>query len=443
MVVRIDRIRECLSLEGVLKPMVRVYFTDEQDVRAMTDYATGSEGVNISTNERWMRRPDGYWHKVGSTEAIYPANIYGVCWTVGASNKLTRTDGSANFADPVPSVGGSAGSSPFDALMPWAGMKIVEDEYAGSLVAIPKYYYRIVRDGETLAVQISSGPAEGFAVSPAHMDRDGTGERDVVYIARYHCSSSGVSASGAEPLVNMTRAQFRTGLGGLYAQYGDNIYSMQDYAMFWTVRLLMLVEYATWDFQSAIGYGCGNGESAEMSGSTDSMPYHTGTVSETIDTYAVGVQYRYIEDMWANVAEFIDGWYITENTETGLFDVYVITNLDEFSDDSGGVKIGSISPETAGFISDWAVPEVEGYTWVMLPSAATEEGVETGTEYCADSCGFGGPALSSGGAFGAQGPYCGPFTLGGVPAGLASPAYGARLQKIPLGGLGAAAPSGV
>lgn len=372
-------------------------------------------------------------------------SIYGVSWDLSVSNKLTRTDASAGFANPAPCIAGAGGSSPFDGLMPWAGMEIVEDEFAGTMVAIPKFYYQIVHDGSKLSVRIADAPADGFHVSPAHADRDGTGERDVVYIARYHCAAgTGQSLTGSMPLVDVSRPSLRASFEAQCEHYGVTGYSLQDYAMFWTVRLLMLVEYATWDFQSAIGYGCGNGESAELSGSTDSMPYHTGTVSETIDTYAVGVQYRYIEDMWANVAEFIDGWYVVLNEETQMFDVYVNTNIAEFSDDSGGVKIGSINPETVnGFISDWAVPEVEGYTWAMLPSAATEEGVETGTEYCADGCVFDGPALLSGGNFDGQDPVCGPFSLDGDPASYADSAIGARLQKIPLGGLGAAAPSGV
>lgn len=373
-----------------------------------------------------------------------PANIYGVSWDLSVSNVLTRTDASAGFANPTPCVAGVGGSSPFDGLMPWAGMGIVEDAFAGTMVAIPKFYYQIVHNGTALSVRIADAPADGFHVSPAHADRDGTGERDVVYIARYHCAAgSGQSLTGSAPLVGITRAALRTAFAAQCEAYDVSGYSLQDYAMFWTVRLLMLVEYATWDFQSAIGYGCGNGSTAEMSGTTDSMPYHTGTVSETIDTYAVGVQYRYIEDMWANVAEWIDGWYVVPNEGTQMFDVYVNTNISEFSDDSGGVKIGSINPEMFGFISDWAVPNVEGYTWAMIPSAATEEGIETGTEYCADYCGFNGPALFSGGVFGEQCPFCGPFVLVAGDADGADSALGARLQKIPLGGLGAAAPSGM
>lgn len=372
-----------------------------------------------------------------------PVSIYGVSWDLSVSNKLTRTDASAAFENPTPCVAGVGGSSPFDGLMPWAGMEIVEDEFAGTMVAIPKFYYQIVHDGSKLSVRIADAPADGFHISPAHADRDGTGERDVVYIARYHCAAgTGQSLTGSMPLVDVSRPSLRASFEAQCEHYGVTGYSLQDYAMFWTVRLLMLVEYATWDFQSAIGYGCGNGESAEMSGTTDSMPYHTGTVSETIDTYAVGVQYRYIEDMWANVAEFIDGWYTVENAETQMFDVYVNTNIAEFSDDSGGVKIGSLDPNVAGFITNWAVPEVEGYTWAMIPKSTTME-VETMTEYCADLCEFFGPALVSGGYFVERSLVYGPFFLIADVASVRDPAVGARLQKIPLGGLGAAAPSGM
>ena len=430
MIVRVDKIRDCFSLTGPLKPMVRAFITDDADVKSMMGYTIGSEAVNISTNEKWMLRPDGYWHKFGTEETVYPASIYGVTWTVGESNKLSRTDGAVDFINPVPCVNGVGGSSPFDGLMPWAGMQIVEDEFAGTMVSIPKYYYRIVREDDAISIQISPSPADGFAVSPAHMDRgDGKGERDMVYIARYHCGGDlGQSISGVMPMCDLTRKQFRENIWGMSAQYNVTAYSQQDYAMFWTVRLLMLVEYATWDFQTAIGHGCGNGESLENSGKTDDMPYHTGTVGESTEEYCVGVQYRYIEDMWANCAEFIDGWRM--DTETG--GIYVILNPEEYSDTKGGVLVGQIGDENQyGLIKDWHIPDTAGYTWAMTPAVADMDGVETFTEYVADYCLFGGPVLVSGGSADVPAPLYGPFVLGAGDASNSGPFIGARLQKIP------------
>ncbi len=374
--------------------------------------------------------------KQQEAEAGVDGNIYGVSWDLSATNRFTRTDAAADFPAPSPSVGGSRGSSPFDDILPWAGMKIVEDEYAGTLVSIPKFYYRIEHTGEALNIQITSKKQAGFHTSPAHADRgDGKGERNVVYIARYHMGGEmGQSVTNALPIANVTRAELRETIRAMEEQVGVSGYSLQDYAMFWTVRLLMLVEFATWDFQGAIGYGCGNGESAENTGSTDNMPYHTGTISESAETYAVGIQYRYIEDMWANVVEFIDGWRCAEAAAgDGSLDVYITLNPAEYSDTEGGVLVGNI-PSTAngGFIKDWAVPSVKGYSWALCPAAiAGEDELTDGNEYVTDCCEFDGPALCSGGCFDGPSPLCGPFSLGGGVAEDSGPVAGARLQKIP------------
>ena len=380
----------------------------------------------MSIDKRWLAI---LLEKKKAADNSAGGSIYGVSWDLSTTNRMTRTDAAAGFAAPSPSVGGSGGSSPFDNIWPWSGMQIVTDEVAGSFVSIPKYYYRIQHTGEALNIQITDKSTKGFSVSPAHMDRgDGKGERDVVYIARYKCAGEeGGSISGAAPLASLTRAQFRAAA----ALQG---YSITDYAMFWTVRLLMLVEFATWDFQGAIGYGCGNGESAENTGSTDNMGYHTGTVSASVDTYAVGIQYRYIEDMWANVVEFIDGWRCIEApAEDGSYDVYVTLNPAEYSDTEGGVLVGNIPEEVAngGYIADWTVPSVKGYSWALTPAAVASEGIEDGNEFVADYCVFGGPALFSGGFYGGPAPVCGPFALSGDVADISAPFAGARLQKIP------------
>lgn len=359
-------------------------------------------------------------------------NIYGVSWDMTASNKLTRTDLAADFVDPVPCVNGVGGSSPFDGLMPWAGMQIVEDEFGGTMVSIPKFYYKITKTDSKLSFQIADAPTPGFSVSPAHMDRDGKGERDVVYIGRYHCAgTTGQSVSGAAPVAGLTRARFRAIFVANNEAAGVTGYHMQDYAMWWTVRMLMLVEYATWDFQGAIGYGCGNGSSAENTGSTDNMPYHTGTVQESITTYGVGVQYRYIEDMWANVSEFVDGWALVNNEATGLADIYVSINPADYSETGGTVKVGTINvSDLYGMISDWTAPTTPGFGWALTPCAVSKDS-GTGTEYCADLCSLIGPTLLSGGNSVSREPHSGPFSLTSAPAGYADANAGSRLQKIP------------
>jgi hypothetical protein len=74
--------------------------------------------------------------------------------------------------------------------MPWAGMKIVDRQIGGrwsKMVSIPKFWYQLTSNNGYLSIKISNKKVSGFYTSPAHRDRgDGKGERDVVYIGRYH-----------------------------------------------------------------------------------------------------------------------------------------------------------------------------------------------------------------------------------------------------------------
>ncbi len=215
--------------------------------------------------------PAGFVSAIGAISGDSSPHVYGVSWPV-SDGKLTasvgtRTDEAEDFSDPVPSVGGAVGSSPYDDLQPWAGMVVSQDQLAGALVAIPRFWYKWTQTASTLKLQIATGPVAGFSVAPAHADRgDGKGEREVVYIARYKCAGQmGVSVSGEAPVTSVPRyfirtlCQYGSELGGttvVPSEYG--IYQ-QDIAMFWTVRLLMLVEYADWKLQEVLGYGCGTG----------------------------------------------------------------------------------------------------------------------------------------------------------------------------------------
>lgn len=358
-----------------------------------------------------------------------PIHTYGITWECGSTSPAcTRIGDSAAFEDPSPAVGTGSGSSPFDTLMPWAGMVRSTDANAGEVVAIPKYWYRINKDGNTLSIEIADGEKEGFSVSPAHMDRgDGKGERDVVYVGRYHCGtgdSEGTtvgSVSGKVPQVHGTRAQFRQTIHAL----GDNVWQM-DYATYWTIAMLYLVEFANWDSQAMIGYGCGNGNAAVASGYTDSMTYHTGTNLDSRTSYGNGVQYRWIEGLWDNVSDWIDGYY-----QNNLA-VNIIMNPAEFSDTEGGVAIGNV-PKAMGYITDWAIPDVDGYSWAMLPSGFNKDipGSPVGV---GDTSVFapGGVVLCFGSCFSELGPDYGLFCLvGGVGASVADKNVGARLLVLP------------
>lgn len=347
--------------------------------------------------------------------------VYGVHWAGTAATSCIRTDDSAALDEPVPYVAGMASGeygSPYDEIQPWAGMHVVEDDAAGTLVAIPKFWYKLtIADDNSMDIKIAAYPEEGFRVSPAHMDRgDGRGEREVVYIGRYHCGDGYKSMTGVQPMASKTRAAFRSAIHGL----GEDVWQC-DIATRITIWLLYLVEYADWNSQSAIGYGCGNNASAEVMGASDAMPYHTGTMMASRSEYGVGVQYRNIEDLWGNVYDWCDGVYFADT------EVYAIANPANFSDSQNGTLVCS-RPTTSNYIKNWQ-QGAEPYDWFLYP----KEVGGSASDYVGDYCRYasGGVVLLVGGAFGREQDN-GLFYLIGY--GGASSAYsyvGSRLLKLP------------
>ena len=345
------------------------------------------------------------------------AQIYGVQWDGTAATTWSRTDAAETFVNPTPAVNNGNGSSPFDTIMPWAGMVVEDDATAGKLVKIPKYWFKWTRSGNGMKLQISNGPEAGFHVSPAHADRgDGKGERDYVYVGRYHCNTSYKSQAGSQPAASMTRAQARSNihnLGSTYWQY--------DFAMYWTIMMLYLVEYANWNSQATIGYGCSPSSQKFNMGATDAMIYHTGTSAASRTTYG-SVQYRHIEGLWDNVYDWCDGIRFSGST------VYCIANPASFSDTSGGTNVGTRAT-SSGWISGWTNPTADGFEYALYPNAVS--GSET--TYVRDYCGYGasGVVLRVGGYYG-QVQYHGAFCLyGSNAASDASTNIGCRLQKLP------------
>ena len=353
---------------------------------------------------------------LGGSVVNHVIPVYGVDFTnMVTTSKCTRTDAAANFADPQPAVAGGTGSSPFDNIMPWAGMVRSTDPNAGEVVAIPKFYYKWETDGtKATGLKISMTKLDGFKTSPSHMDRgDGKGERDVVYVGRYHSCSTNKSATGQMPKVNTTRSAARTAVHSL----GSNVWSF-DFATRVTIWMLYLVEFADWNSQAKIGYGCGNNSGAENVGASDSMQYHTGTMQANRTTYGVGVQYRYIEGLWDNVYDWMDGCYYSP-----FKGMLVILNPNNFSDTENGTVIGT--PVASNLIASFAVSD-----WAIYPNSTTGGSFTTGScdswyyDYSDDSC------LHCGGFYN-RGEYFGLFYVNGYGVSDAHSYVGFRVIVLP------------
>ncbi len=354
-------------------------------------------------------------NKTGTVNAQF-VTIYGVewDWTSSGPTKGTRTDAAASFADPNPAVNNGNGSSPFDNLMPWAGM-VKETRAGGVEVKEPKYWFKWTKTGKKLKLQIADGPVTGFHVDPVNMDRgDGLGELDFSYIGRYHCASGTYkSETNKAQQVSITRSAARTSIHNV----GSNFWQI-DFAQMWYVGMLFLVEFADWDGQKRIGRGCSASGSKENNGKTDAMQYHTGTTAANRDTYGY-TQYRNIEGWWDNVYDWMDGCYYNSN---GL---NVIKNPNQFSDSANGTLVGL---PTGGYPSDLAVPTQSGLEWALYPCASSGSDIM----YVPDGWGFygGSPCLCRGGDYG-QYLYRGPFCVSYYGASYASGYIGCRLQERP------------
>lgn len=343
--------------------------------------------------------------------------IYGVewDWTSSGPTKGTRTDAAAGFSDPNPAVNNGTGSSPFDSLMPWAGM-VKETRTGGVMVKEPKYWFKWTKTGKKLKLQIADGPVDGFHVDPVNMDKgDGLGELDFSYIGRYHCASGTYkSETNKAQQVSITRSAARTSIHNL----GANIWQM-DFAQMWYVGMLYLVEFADWNGQKTIGYGCSAAGSKENNGKTDAMQYHTGTTAANRTTYGY-TQYRNIEGWWDNVYDWMDGCYYNSN---GL---NVILNPSKFSDNANGTLIGSMP--SSGYPNDMAVPTQSGFEWALRP--ATTGGSDS--TYVPDNWIFSGgsPCLRRGGSYN-QSQDRGPFCVYCNGTSVAYTNVGCRLQERP------------
>ena len=416
---------EQLDLTGIVVTATAGTLT--RDVTSLCTF-NPADGTTLSTEGTFTLTASYLTFTDTVSYEVKGSSIYGVQWGGTSSPAFTRTDDAALFADPQPYYAGMSGtpSSPFDSCMPWSGMEIVDDAEAGKLVKIPKFWFKWTRSGSSMKLQISDSEQPGFHVSPAHADRgDGSGERDYVYAGRYHCGSSNYkSVSGVTPAGNMTRAGFRTAIHNL----GSKIWQ-QDFAMWWTINMLILVEFASWNSQAKIGGGCSEGESTSSAvynmGTTDNMPYHTGTVASSIGATVYGAnQYRYIENWWGNVFDWIDGIYFSDRT------IYAIKNPANFSDDTGGTNIGTRA-NANGVVTEWTEPSASGFEYALYPAAVTtDSNYET---YDCDNSFYNasGVVLFGGGSYDQNQGY-GAFCLGGsVAASNKHAGRGSRLQKLP------------
>ena len=351
------------------------------------------------------------------------SGAYAVQWHYGLTMPdLSRGGLAASFSDPSPatSLAGS-GSSPFDNILPWSGMKrycvisgqlvpdtdpSFDEETYDTVVYIPEFYYKSEKD---TVKQMWTWAVSPTAL-PGYTKHPGSG----LYVGRYHTggSSSGVySKSGVNPLANTSQTNFRT-----YSAAKGAGWRMLDLAAWSAIQMLYLVEFANFDSQTMLGTGYNVGSVGAMGG-TDDAAYHTLKASGAHN------QYRWIEDPFSNVRDWIDGFIGSKNSNcfAAANNSYTGTTTDL---NDLGFKLPA-SNDISGFgYSEYA-------PWAFIPDASTSN--SNYTTYVCDQVYSGTSAYPAfvGGSYSA-GAFCGLFCFSAGSAASSTGAYlGSRLLYKP------------
>ena len=296
---------------------------------------------------------------------ILECTCFGVIWNYGDSSpvltRLTRENDPNHMVthspttEPTTCVGTTAGQSWFDDYMPWAGMErknyidgqivdFVDYSNGETYVYIPQFWSKIINDIEEskMYIYISAVQDSRFTLHP------GSGK----YMSRYECNSNFLSAPGTTPKINTNLGAFRTGITAIDSKHYQ--YDIHTYA---ALELLYIVEFAHLNTQSKIGAGITAGRAALTIGETDVLTYHTGRVNGADNVSAV--QYRWIENLWGNVWNWVDGILI----QSGL--VYICNDRAKYASSitSDYESTGLYTPTT----SNWHKTDQDYNNCYLIP----------------------------------------------------------------------------
>ena len=298
--------------------------------------------------------------------------IYGIKRDItNSSPEWARTDDAVRKTATA-SVGTTAGASDFDNCYPWSDITRETLSTGDVMVKIPKFWFQRYREGDIEHIRIADKNTAGFTLHPA-FNHAGV-EADYIYVGAYTTSGKNKSVSGSSPQVSQTRATFRSNAKAKGAGW-----SLWDVAVLSAIQMLMLVEFATNNMQSAIGRGyCDSNSSAISTGSCNSVANLTGRPAGTDGK--VDVVWRGIEGLWGNVWEWVDG----VNWNGGTY--YVCNDPSKYADDTAtnytALSFKGATNWSSSYITEEGL-DTGNNAHVMLPAAA---GSGSESTYDCDAC---------------------------------------------------------
>lgn len=334
------------------------------EIGSGTMIVTVAEGQNYLSAEKTVNI---------TVEEAVSATVFGVVWDYSLSSseltRLTPQTDPLNVVTAVPTQEPTAcigndgnGQSDFDNYMPWKGIErhnyvngeivdFVDYTNGETYVYIPNFWSKIIDDSvnSKMYFYISDSEVTGFT---KHL---GSGR----YVARYPCGTDYKSIPNSAPTVDKTINEFRTAL-----QAKDIRLYVSDIHTYEARQLLTLVEWANFNSQDCIGMGVVSG-SIKNSGATDILTYHTGRADGANNQSAI--QYRWLENPWGNVWQFVDGVLVNN------YKAYICNNVDLYSDSlsENYIDTEAILPNAFGYVRTLTAYN-NGYIFPQYTSGASD-----------------------------------------------------------------------
>lgn len=234
---------------------------------------------------------------------------------------------------------------------PDASLQFSAGTHVQVMVEQPRFYYKVV----PLAVEkvvggqgyhmrkaryyISDQPKAGFKLHPAFI-YNGV-ENEKIYLSAYegcaenssgvynlddsaHTSTDKLSSIANVKPISGAKSSLTRSIARTMAHNRGTGWEQMYCATISASQMLMLIEYASFNMQSAIGSGVtsktddGSSNMAEITGATTNLGNASGAVTNTNGWNVVS--YRGEENLWGNIWKFVDGMNINAN---GIHELYV------------------------------------------------------------------------------------------------------------------------
>lgn len=219
---------------------------------------------------------------------------------------------------------------------------IVSGESGDVMIEIPKFYYKIARNGNYIDVKISNVLIAGYT---DYAFRYKGVSKDKFYIGAYLGSVDGTlrSISSSPVTTNETLGSFRD-----YAQAKGAGYEQLSFNKLTALQVLYLIMFKNLDSQTALGEGY----------TSTSFDANTGATNDVGMTYGSSdgndhVKFLGIEDFWGNALQWVDGFVASDRIliSDGNFNDYG----EDYSEQPGKFT------ESSGYISNIGGDNITGF----------------------------------------------------------------------------------